>query len=125
MANRIFYDIQGLQRELKILVAEVAIGATGAPTLNVAGSKGVASISRAGAGDYDVVLDDKYSEVVFFAANIFDPASEDIRGQLAVRDADATGGGTFSFFTNTGGTATDPSNGATLQLLIICRNTAA
>ena len=111
-----------MQRELKWLVMEVAIGATGAPTINANGSKGVTSITRAAAGDYDVVLDDAYSEVVNIHGTLFDAASEDIVFQLAVRDADATGGGTFSFFCNTGATATEVSDGATILMTILVRN---
>lgn len=93
--------------------------------MSTADSLGFASIARNGAGDYDVVLNDTYNEILYFDCKIFDPASEDIVGQLAVKDATASGGATFSFFTNTAATATDPSNGATLQLMVVCRNVRA
>lgn len=104
---------------------EVTIGAAGAPTLVATSSLGVTSIIRIGAGDYDVVLEDAYNEIIKLNGDIFDAASEDIKIQLAVRNAQATGGATFSFFTNTAATATDPTDGATLQLEIILRNVRA
>ena len=125
MANRRFFGDRSLQREIIRLYMEVTIGASGAPTLVSASSFGVTSITRAGAGDYDVVLEDSYNELIKLNGAIFDAASEDIVLQLAVRDAQASGGGTFSFFTNTAATATDPTNGATLQLEIILRNVRA
>ncbi len=125
MANKRKFKTWALQRELVTMTAEIAIGATGAPTLNTSGSPGFASVARAAAGDYNVVMSDPYNEIVWFDAKVLDPASEDIVCQLAVRDADAAAGGTFSFFCNTGATATEVSDGATLQLLVIFRNVKA
>lgn len=64
MANVMFWDTQSRQRELKMVHLKVAIGATGAPTLNAAASLGVASIARTSAGLYRITLTDKYNSLV-------------------------------------------------------------
>lgn len=48
MANRVYTG----KKDWKILNAQVAVGATGAPTLSAANSFGVASVSRTSAGLY-------------------------------------------------------------------------
>lgn len=66
MSNRRFNQFR-LQLEKKVvdLYAKVTIGATGAPTLVTAYSKGIASIARNSAGNYTVTLDDKYPRFLF------------------------------------------------------------
>jgi len=125
MANRRFYGDRSLQREVIRLYMEVAVGSTGAPTLTTGANLGIASITRAAAGDYDVVLEDNYTEIIKLNGALLDAASEDIVFQLAVRDAQASGGATFSFFTNTDATATEVSDGATMQMEIVLRNVKA
>ena len=64
MANVMFWDTQSRQRELKMVHLKVAIGATGAPTLDATASLGVAAIERTSAGLYKITLTDKYNSLV-------------------------------------------------------------
>jgi len=60
MANRRFNQFAGaLENGVVKLFANVAIGATGAPTLS--SGKGIASITRTAVGNYRVTLDDRYN----------------------------------------------------------------
>lgn len=59
-ANRNFNRKQALDKEIKELYVNVAIGASGAPTLDAAQSLGVASVSRVSAGRYSIRLQDSY-----------------------------------------------------------------
>lgn len=52
MGNRIY----SFERDRKMVNARVTIGAAGAPTLDAANSKGVASIARNSAGDYTITF---------------------------------------------------------------------
>lgn len=119
MANRNYYRMQGRSKEVKLLTAEVTIGATGAPTLVAGRSYGVASIARNAAGDYDVVLSDLHNRIMAVDGNVLNDAATDLWIKLAVRGAN---GNSFSFFTLTGAVATDPPNPSTLLLLIWVKN---
>jgi hypothetical protein len=67
MANRSFQRLQALDKEIKIIHGQFAVGGSGAPTLSASKSVGVKSVTRNSAGDYSVVLGtpsgdtDKYS----------------------------------------------------------------
>lgn len=119
MANRYYYRMQGRSKEIKLIVAEVTIGATGAPTLVAGRSYGVTSIVRNAAGDYDVVLQDLHNRVVGLDLDVLNDATTDLYAKLAVRGAT---GNTFSFFTLTAAAATDPPNPSTLLLRIWVKN---
>jgi len=59
-ANRNFNRKQALDKEIKELYVNVAIGASGAPTLDAAQSLGVASVTRVSTGRYSILLQDSY-----------------------------------------------------------------
>jgi hypothetical protein len=67
MANRLFNQFQGtLEKSPVILWMRFTVGATGAPTLDTANSKGIKSITRNGVGNYTVVLQDSYQKLLGF-----------------------------------------------------------
>lgn len=110
MANRNFNRKQALEREVKDLYLEVSFGATGAPT--IVSGVGITSITRNDAGDYTIVLDDRYhGGLKYFDGVLLDAAAEDIYFQLQEsRVASATKD--LDIFCLTGSSATDPSNGS-------------
>lgn len=124
MANRTFNRRQSLEKEVKDLYIKINIGATGAPTLAPGASYGAASITRNGAGDYSLVLQDQYSSLKFFEGILLDADAEDIRLQLQSEDVNSSDK-VINFFTLTGGTETDPSDGSALLLKIELKNTSA
>lgn len=122
MANVMFWGVQSRQRELKLVHAKIAIGATGAPTLSAADSLGVASVSRTSAGLYRITLSDKYSSLVQTLATELFATAEDITFQ--VKAADVSSGKTIDLFCKAGATATDPADGAVLNLTFLLKNTS-
>ncbi len=126
MANRNFNRKQALDKEVKEIYAKVAIGSTGAPTLDAARSLGVASVARVSAGIYDVTLQDKYvalmqlSESVQLASGA--PASlavvirsEAVDSTRVIRVA----------FVDSAGAAVELDNGSTIRLKLDLKNSSA
>lgn len=121
MANRRFNRYQSLEREVKALYAEVAIGASGAPTLSE--GLGIASISRNGAGDYDLVLEDKYNRLVHFDVNQEATSAEDLTFQILSEDV-AGSTKTINFVCKAAAVDTDPSNGSVLRIKVEVKNSS-
>lgn len=122
MANRRFQRLQSLTREVKILHAKVAIGASGAPTLDSEISLGIASISRDSAGVYLITLEDKYSKLVSFKVMQQAAAAEDLTFQIESEDVD--GAKTIQFQCKAAAVETDPSDGSSLFIEIALKNTS-
>ena len=122
MANRNFHRVQSLSREAKILHAKVAIGATGAPTLDSNASVGVASISRDSAGVYIITLDDKYNSLLGFKVMQQAAAAEDLTFQIESEDVD--GAKTIQFQCKAAAVETDPSDGSSLFIEIVLKNSS-
>lgn len=121
MANRNFNRHQSLEKEVKTLYAEVAIGATGAPTLTK--GLGIASIARTGAGRYTVTLDDKYTRLMYVQISELDSTSEDITFQLTAQDV--TSAKTVSFACKAAAVDTDPQSGSVLYIKIDLKNSSS
>lgn len=111
------------------LWAQVTIGASGAPTLVTANSKGIASITRNAAGTYTVTFQDSYYKLLNFTS-----VSQNATGISASPDygifttgtnVNTQTGGTVKFAYSTGGVATDPANGDTLYLCFTVSNSSA
>lgn len=86
MANRNFNRAQNLEKEIKGLFADVAIGATGAPTLTK--GLGVASIARDSAGVYIMTLDDKYNRLMDFGVIALSASVLGLTFELEAEDVD-------------------------------------
>jgi len=121
MASRNFNRAQALEKEVKSLFADVAIGASGAPTITKA--LGIASIVRNGAGDYTLTLDDKYTRLLHVSVQILAAAAEDITAQLVAEDVSSAK--TIQFFTKAAAVETDPSNGARLLIKVDLKNSSS
>lgn len=106
---------------------DVTIGATGAPTLVTAKSKGIKSIVRNSAGDYTVTFQDQYNRLLSAWIGVIKataPASP--TQSIKAVSANAAGGATLEFVLyNSAGTATDPANGEELFLEVTWSNTTA
>jgi hypothetical protein len=130
MANVTFWGTQSRQRELKMVHLKVAIGATGAPTLDTAASLGVASISRTSAGLYRITLTDKYSSLVaIHSMNLHASISQHVKCQVKAQTVSTTKlvdlwtlAATNSSTTTLA--ATDPEDGTTLYLTFLLKNTS-
>lgn len=121
MANRNFNRRQSLEKEVKDLYARISIGNTGAPT--IVNGYGITSITRNGAGDYSVVLTDRYSSLKFFEVVHLSSSAQDLQFQLHSETVSATTK-TVRFLCLTGATPTDPASGKVLLLKLEVKNTS-
>lgn len=122
MANRNFNRKQSLEKEVKEIYAKVTIGATGAPTLVAASSKGVASISRTSAGLYVLTLQDKYNALMHFDCCVVTPSAEDLNCNLKAESVASAK--TVTFLCTAAGVATDPASGDSFLIALQLKNTS-
>ena len=135
MANRSFQRLQALDKEIKIIHGQFAVGTTGAPTLSASKSVGVQSVLRVGAGHFRIVLGtpdgdvDKYNH--FFGA-YFDIQKSTAIGSTAggvgfqIQGAPTVStNGQIDFFTlKSTGTEADPGNSETIHFMIVVKNSS-
>ena len=125
MANRRFYQfLYSFQKAPVFLWAKVAIGATGAPTLDASFSRGVTSITRNSAGLYTVVLNDNYSDLLGVNPTLVlasgSPAA--ITSVVRANNVAAAAKSVQVGFLDSAGAAVEVTNGATLLLKIELKN---
>ncbi len=120
MADRSFKRVQALESEVKTLFLDVAIGGTGAPTINYA--LGTASIVRDSAGVYIITLQDKYNRLLAFNVTQLVAAAEDINFQLEA-EAVATSK-TIQFRCLTDDVETELSSGSRLLISVDLKNSS-
>jgi hypothetical protein len=129
MANRYMNQFYlSLEQSKCTLYAKVAIGATGAPTLNAAASKGVLSITRNDPGKYTLVFNDVWTKFYWMDAKVLlasgTPAVNDV---AIVSEAVATVASkniVVQFLDDTGAAA-DPDSGAVLYFKFELSNSNA
>lgn len=125
MANRWFSQFYWSLLKYPVkLVAQVAIGAAGAPTLSAARSKGITSITRDAAGRYTLVLNDKYQRLLNMNYSILLAAGTSTVFQCVVM-VDSSNAATPSIqiqFNDAAGAAVDISNGSMLKLDFLMTN---
>jgi len=121
MANRNFNRYQALEKEVKSLYAEIAIGVSGAPTKT--SGLGIASITRDSAGVYIVTLDDKYTRLMSFSVIQEAATAEDLTFQ--VESHDVTSAKTIQFQCKAAAVETDPSSGSNLFIKVELKNSSS
>jgi hypothetical protein len=129
MAHRNFTQFHyALERMPVELYAQVAIGATGTPTLSVANSKGIASMVRNSTGNYTITLQDGYNRLMLADCLIQNatgiPAGVSMGLVTTGSDVTTSGGGTLKVQFSTGGSATELASGDTLYLNIVLSNSS-
>jgi hypothetical protein len=125
MANRYFQQFQlSIEKQVVSLFGKVAIGASGAPTLDTAMSKGIASISRSDTGDYTITLQDTYYK--FLCSNfqfLYNGASNISETQLVSEAVNSTKVITITTL-DFAGAAADPTSGSVLYFELKLRNSS-
>lgn len=113
------------------LFGQFAVGATGAPTLATAASKGITSVVRNSAGKYTVTLQDSYAAFLWADAKLLDATNSDPTtvGCVAKLVSASVNGATATvviqfYDTVSPFTAADPRNGATVLLKVELRNSS-
>lgn len=118
--NRLYNQFRlALEKRIVDLYAQVAIGATGAPTLNLSKSKGIASITRNSAGLYTIVLQDNYVDLLMFNHAVFLAAgAPSAVGGAVIRanNVAATAKSIQVLFVDNAGAAVELDNGTNLFL---------
>lgn len=128
MANRLFNQFGAtLEKGVVTLFGDVTIGATGAPTLVAANSKGIKSIVRNSAGDYTITLQDTYNKFLSLWVGFQKATAAAAPNQtVKAKSLNATGGATIEFVLyNNAGAATDPASGEELFIEICVGNSSA
>lgn len=129
MANRSFHKPLGsLEIDVVTLYAKVTIGAAGAPTLDTANSKGIASIARNSAGEYKITLSDAYqrllwADAVFLSTSSQDPTTNGVG--FRVEDDQAVAATPYiqvQFFALDDGAAADIASGQVVLFKFELRN---
>ena len=136
MANRSFQRLQALDKQIKIVHGQFAVGGSGAPTLSASKSVGVKSVTRNSAGDYTLVLgtpsgdSDKYSHFfgMYFDIQKDSTAIGSTAGGVSFQLKGAptvSTNGTINFFAlNSSGAAAEIGSGETVHFMIILKNSS-
>lgn len=143
MANRYFTQHSySLEKAPVRLFATVAIGATGAPTLQAydgkgnasaagaAGYKGIKSVARSNTGLYNITLQDSYVRLLGLDAQFFNTAASAALGGFWVNRTNtnvqsATAPVVQVQFINAAGAAVELGSGEQLQFEIVLSNSSA
>lgn len=124
--NRLFNQFfNSLERGKVVLFANVAIGGTGAPTINALKSKGVTSVVRNSAGNYTITLNDKYVDLFFLGVNFINASGAGV-AYFYTESQDVVGAKTIVVqFKDLSGAAVDPNSGTTMQVQMILKSSTA
>jgi len=120
MANRNYNRQQALEKEIKQLHLDVAIGAAGVATLTR--GVGITSISRVSAGLYRITLQDKYVRLMDVHVTHLAVAAEDLTSQVKLETVGSTK--LIEIFTLAGALATDPASGDRLLITLKLKNSS-
>lgn len=128
MANRNFNRVQSATKEAKLIHAHVAIGSSGAPTLNASKSQGVASISRTSEGLYVLTLSDLYNSLLGFQAMVIGTSADNIKFQVNAEAVATAKTITFNTYAPTAADDTalvvnDPVDGSIIKIAVWVKNT--
>lgn len=137
MANRNFTQFSfTMERQVVSLYAHVTFGASGAPTLDTANSKGVVSVARNSAGKFTFVFGtqtgmlDVYNKLLC-VKHVFDASGNSgtapaAPGMFMLANNVATFGTcSIQLEFNAAGTSTDPASGEGVYIEFVMKNSTA
>lgn len=107
-AGTLYKNAYSKELEIVSLFAYIDIGSSGAPTLDTAKSKGIASITQNGTGDYTITLSDVYAAHLFTDLMYLESTSRDLTFQLLAVSASSK---TIQFVVHAAASATNPTSG--------------
>jgi hypothetical protein len=124
MASSLFFK-DGGAKEVGIvhLFMRADIGATGAPTIDTAGSKGIASITRNDTGDYTIALSERYTSLLACHVMMLEADDTDITFQIISQDVSGTSPN-VKIGAHAAATPADPPSGSDLYVHIILKNSS-
>lgn len=119
MANRWLTQFRhGFEKRMIDVYCQFAVGATGAPTLTAAKSKGIVSVVRNSAGRYTITLKDRYRDMFQSLHTIVLSSGSPAAIRMVVRSFAVTAATPTIVveFLDSTGTAVEVTNGATALL---------
>lgn len=123
--NRRTYQIHSAFEALTVrLFMNVAIGAAGAPTLTSNQNKGIASITHNSAGNYTIVLQDKYTRLLSAQCVSLAAATADAPDMTVLDDGSADASPSITIELSAAGTPTDPASGEVLLIELCMKNSS-
>lgn len=99
------------------------IGASGAPTIDTAGSKGIASISRTDTGDYTITLSEPYPSLLMVDVMMLEADATDLTFQVAAQ-AVSNSTPTVQLTCKAAATPADPPDGSDLYVRLTLKNSS-
>lgn len=124
--NRLFNQFfLSLERGKAIIFGKVAIGATGAPTLNAVKSKGIATVVRNSAGNYTVTLNDIYVDMYSLHVNFLNVAGAGVAYYYIESQAVNSAKTVVFQCKDLSGAAVDPSSGTEMQIELKLKTSTA
>lgn len=127
MANRLFNQFRlQLEKQVVDLFGQFTVAGAGVPTLVAAKSKGIASVTRLGAGQYSIVLQDTYLDLLMMNIRLLSTAASASPDCRVVSQAVANVASKAIVIEFTvGGVATDPADGETVLFSPQLKNSGA
>jgi len=114
---------QTLERQIKDVFFRFTYDGTNFTKVG-AGMTGVYGITKLGAGEYKLELEDKWCALRGFKAKIINATEADRTFQIKAYDVNpSTGRASISFYTNTAGSATELPNGDIIGKIVL-KNTS-
>ena len=124
--NRLFNQFfLSLERGKAILFGKIAIGATGAPTLNAIKSKGIASISRTSAGLYVITLNDIYVDLYSLRVSFLGASDPTVAYAYTVSQSVNSSKQVTFQCKNISGAAVDPISGTEMSVKLMLKTSTA
>ena len=124
MASSYFHrDHRAKEVAVTELFLRADIGASGAPTIDTAGSKGIASISRTATGDYTITLSESYNSLLMVDVMMLEADDTDLTFQVASQ-AVSNSTPTVAIVCKAAATPADPPDGSDLYVRITVKNSS-
>lgn len=106
------------------LYLKVAIGASGAPTIDSVQKKGIASIAQNSTGDYTITLQDNYYRLLNVTCLVQNATGIPAAMDMGLKDNSVTSGSLGVVF-SAAGSPTNPASGDSLFFEITLSNSSA
>lgn len=125
MASSLHYR-NHMAKEVNVteLFLRADIGATGAPTIDVAASKGIASITRNDTGDYTIQLAEAYNSLFMVDVMLLEADDTDLTHQVISQDVSNSTTPTVKIGFHAAATPTDPPDGSDIYVRITVKNSS-
>lgn len=124
--NRLYNQFYlSLERGKAVIFGKVAIGATGAPTMNAVKSKGIASVARNSAGNYTITLNDIYVDMFKCCINFLFATDPGVANTYIVSQSVNSAKTIVVQCMDYAGAAVDPASGSEMQIEIVLKTSTA